>query len=274
MSDIAAQLILHPNVSQGLALVATTIGRDKVFRLIQYLARLVAWSLIRRGHIESGARLDGLKTGLANVRKALRLFRPAEFLQSAVKLSARPVTSLQGPGQLAHVAQIVKQLGMATYYGADMFVWLQQQGFTKFDKERLAKISRVSQQAWFIGILSSLVSSGASLVKLRADSRRYMLSREAARRETAAGGQEEEKTRDDRVREEEERRERGRALLSQRQQILSQIIMDSMDVWIPATNLGYSNLSDGVVGALGATTSYMSLQSLWVKHAAAGRKMQ
>ena len=33
MSDIAAQLILHPNVSQGLALVATTIGRDKVCAL-------------------------------------------------------------------------------------------------------------------------------------------------------------------------------------------------------------------------------------------------
>jgi hypothetical protein len=43
--------------------------------------------------------------------------------------------SLQGPGQLAHVAQIAKQLGMATYYGADMFVWLQQQGFTRFEKE-------------------------------------------------------------------------------------------------------------------------------------------
>ena len=84
---------------------------------------------------------------------------------------------------------------------------------------RIAKISRISQQAWLIGILSSLLSSGASLVKLRADSRRYMLSREVARREAASpgsgsSGEAEEKTREDRVREEEERRERGRALLS------------------------------------------------------------
>lgn len=110
MSLSAAELILHPNVSQGLALVATTIGRDKVcpiscarlhparlisarlatpfsqarsgwrstelsrltfqvFRLIQYLSRLVAWSLIRRGRIEGGARFNGLKVGLTNVRK-------------------------------------------------------------------------------------------------------------------------------------------------------------------------------------------------------------
>lgn len=37
----------------------------------------------------------------------------------------------------------------------------------------------------------------------------------------------------------------------QRQQILSQIIMDVLDVWIPATNLGYSTLNDGIVGAFG-----------------------
>lgn len=57
----------------------------------------------------------------------------AHSCEESMQLISR--TSLQGPGQLAHVAQIVKQLGMATYYGADMFVWLQQQGFTKFDKE-------------------------------------------------------------------------------------------------------------------------------------------
>lgn len=74
---------------------------------------------------------------------------------------------------------------------------------------RLARIQRLSQKAWLFGILSSLVSSSASLVKLRADSRRYMLSREVARKDAASG----EKSKEDRVKDEEERRERGRALL-------------------------------------------------------------
>ena len=63
-------------------------------------------------------------------------------------------------------------------------------------------------KCWFAGITLSLVSSSASLVKLRADGRRFALSSTIARRE----GQE--KTPEDRVREEEERREKGRALLA------------------------------------------------------------
>ena len=64
-------------------------------------------------------------------------------------------------------------------------------------------------QSWLIGISLSLVSSSASLVKLRADSRRFALNLEMARKEGQA-----EKTPEDRVREEEERREKGRGLLA------------------------------------------------------------
>lgn len=44
-------------------------------------------------------------------------------------------TSLQGPAQLAHVAQISKQLCMATYYGTDMLIWLAQVGALRYEKE-------------------------------------------------------------------------------------------------------------------------------------------
>ncbi len=96
-----------------------------------------------------------------------------------------------------------------------------------------------------------------------------MLSREVSRREASVDTSE--KSADDRAKEEVDRREKGRAMLlyvsllhmilqfpagtdrrlSQRQQLLSQLIMDSCDVWIPATNVGYANLNDGVLGALG-----------------------
>jgi len=62
---------------------------------------------------------------------------------------------------------------------------------------------------WFTGIALSLLSSSASLVKLRADGRRFALNNEMARRETGS-----EKMPEDRVREEGERREKGRALLA------------------------------------------------------------
>lgn len=63
-------------------------------------------------------------------------------------------------------------------------------------------------RCWMIGILFSIGSTTSSLVKLRADGRRFALTRAAARKEGS------EKTPEERVREEEERREKGRALLA------------------------------------------------------------
>lgn len=76
---------------------------------------------------------------------------------------------------------------------------------------KMARLQRLTFQFWLFGILSSLVSGTASMVKLRADSRRFMLSAEMARREAYTGGSE--KSPEVRAREEEERREKGRGLL-------------------------------------------------------------
>ncbi|OXG97682.1 hypothetical protein C345_01030 [Cryptococcus neoformans A2-102-5] len=267
MSTLATNVILHPKVNRSLAILATTVGRDKVTRLLQYLARLVSWYLLSRGRIESASRFEGLKTGLANGRKVMRLFRPAEFLQSAVNLAQRPVTSLKGPGQIAHLAQIGRQIGYAGFHTADMIVWLAQVRFLKFDKVTTQRYVRLMYKFWFAGIVCSLVSSSASLVRLRADSRRFALSSQVAKEEEREG-----KSSEEAARQMAERRERGRALLAQRQSILSQLISDSLDVWIPATGLGYSNLNEGTLGAFGVITSYMGLQTQWMKHSAAGVK--
>lgn len=197
----------------------------------------------------------------------MRLFRPAEFLQSAVNLAQRPVTSLKGPGQIAHLAQIGRQIGYAGFHTADMIVWLAQVRFLKFDKVTTQRYVRLMYKFWFAGIVCSLVSSSASLVRLRADSRRFALSSQVAKEEEREG-----KSSEEAARQMAERRERGRALLAQRQSILSQLISDSLDVWIPATGLGYSNLNEGTLGAFGVITSYMGLQTQWMKHSAAGVK--
>ena len=38
---------------------------------------------------------------------------------------------------------------------------------------------------------------------------------------------------------------------SERATLVSQIVQDSMDFWLPANNLGITSLNDGVIGALG-----------------------
>lgn len=38
---------------------------------------------------------------------------------------------------------------------------------------------------------------------------------------------------------------------SARSSTLHQLVIDSLDLWIPATNLGYSSLNDGWLGGFG-----------------------
>lgn len=71
---------------------------------------------------------------------------------------------------------------------------------------KIARINRISSKAWFYGILLSLVSSTASLVNLRAQSRRHALNSEIARRDASE--------KPDVAADEAERRKQGRALLT------------------------------------------------------------
>lgn len=43
-------------------------------------------------------------------------------------------SSLNGAGQLAHIAQIARQIGYGGYLGTDMLVWLGTIRFLKYDK--------------------------------------------------------------------------------------------------------------------------------------------
>lgn len=37
----------------------------------------------------------------------------------------------------------------------------------------------------------------------------------------------------------------------ERATLVSQLTLDCLDFWIPATNLGYASLNDGAIGAIG-----------------------
>ncbi|KAG9979247.1 hypothetical protein KCU78_g15947, partial [Aureobasidium melanogenum] len=44
---VADALIYHPTVAHYNKFVATTVGRDKALRLVQYLSRFLAWYTLR-----------------------------------------------------------------------------------------------------------------------------------------------------------------------------------------------------------------------------------
>ena len=57
-------------------------------------------------------------------------------------------SNLSGHGQLAHFAQIGRQLGYAGYFATDQMLWLAGVGVTRPTKEYVPLIPRFSKAIW------------------------------------------------------------------------------------------------------------------------------
>jgi peroxin-11B len=71
---VADALVYHPSVSHYLKFVATTVGRDKLLRTLQYFSRFYAWYLFRtNGTPAEIAPFEAMKKQFGLVRKAMRV---------------------------------------------------------------------------------------------------------------------------------------------------------------------------------------------------------
>ncbi|TDL28390.1 peroxisomal biogenesis factor 11 [Rickenella mellea] len=242
MATIASQVILHPAASQSVNVLATTLGRDKLYRAVQYFSRFLAWFLVTRGYTVQGARWNALKNALASGRKLMRLAKPLEHLQAALKASH----SFKNTGE--GVTTIARQLGYAGYLSYDAVAWASSIRFLTFSKETTAKVTKRANQFWLAGILFSLthglLKAGrlANEVKSLRENKSWM--------EKDVGSQA-------------ENTGKITALQRDRASTRYQLVIDILDVWIPAANLGLVNFNDGILGIFGFITSIMALRTHW-----------
>ncbi|KAL7417675.1 peroxisomal biogenesis factor 11 [Mrakia frigida] len=238
MSQLAlysAHLLLHPQLTKALKVLSTTVGRDKTYRLIQYFSRIIAFHLLRSGRKQDALKFDGLKGGLGILRKGLRIGKPLEHVQSAVKLSAQgPKVGLSGgasgAAEVERLVQICRQVAYAGYLSTDMVLYLQSIKFLSLPPAKLTQTATISNRLWLSGIVLSVVSGMAGLVRVRKEAQRLALVVD----EKAEGD-----------------RTKSKALSAQKTALNNQLLLDSLDFFIPANNLGYTHLSDGTVGAVG-----------------------
>jgi len=247
MASIASQVIFHPAASQTLNLWSTTIGRDKTYRTVQYFSRFLAWYLLSRGHKDAAARWNALKSALGSGRKLMRLGKPLEHLQAALR-----ATASAGPSG-EQITTIGRQLAYAGYLSYDALIWLGSVKFLSLTPAQKESYGKISNRFWLAGIVLNLVHA---LLKAG------RLADEVKALRSPAGA---EKVGDDA-----ERNRRYHALQASRAAVRYQFIIDSLDVWLPATNLGFVNFNDGLLGFTGTVTSLMALRSQW--RAAGARK--
>nr|GAT58977.1 peroxisomal biogenesis factor [Mycena chlorophos] len=241
MSQLAAQLVLHPSVSQSLRVASQTVGRDKVYRLVQNYARFYAWVLTSRGADKADiAKYNALKSHLGTARKLMRLGKPLEHLQAALRLS---LASGPAPEQITAVA---RQLAYFFYLSLDAIAWAHTIKFANLKPETATKLTKTANRAWLAGILLNIVHAAIKTVRLRKEAK--VLRYETSEKEVGV---------------EADRQTRLRAIATSREAIRHQFIIDALDLWTPATALGLSTLNDGFVGIFAMISSFMALEKLW-----------
>jgi len=242
------QVIMHPVVSRSLKIWSTTLGRDKTYRAIQYFARFYVWALLRGGDKEKAAQWNALKNHLGLGRKLLRLGKPLEHLQSALKISQSPASH-----SLERYTSLARQLSYAGYLTLDGIVWANSVRFIALNPERAEKILKGSLRFWFIGILFGMGNGLLKVTRLQNEAKNLRSSHPGSYSAAASEKLGEKEANDTRL----------KVLEKERAAVRYQLLLDVMDMWIPATGLGIVNFNDGVVGILGFITSVMAFRSQW-----------
>ncbi|OJJ86009.1 PEX11 family protein [Aspergillus glaucus CBS 516.65] len=234
---VADAVVYHPALAHYLRFVATTVGRDKIMRTLQYFSRFYAWYLLRTNRPQSAIEpFNAIKKQFGTTRKIIRIGKFLEHLKAAAiavdnKAPIDPVLRYLATG---------RQLGYAGYLTLDTIGVVDTMGIKKLSYAK--KLQENAYRCWMVGLIFSSVSSLYSLWRL----------------------QEKEKTVD---RKEGEGVVEAKKIEKERSTARTQLVSDVCDLAAPVSALKYADLDDGIVGIGGTISSLIGLQSQWRKTA-------
>ncbi|RMZ82333.1 hypothetical protein DV738_g1762, partial [Chaetothyriales sp. CBS 135597] len=237
---VADTLVYHPVVSHYLRYVATTVGRDKVLRTIQYFSRFYAWYLYRTN--EPSSVIDPwskVKSQLGVTRKILRVGKWVEHVRAAAEIYDASQKTNNGD-KIAQYLQLVRQAGYAGYLFFDALTVPDAIGFRK--SEATKQLQARAFRFWFAGLLASALAGVYATYRLQTKAK--------ALNEKDAEGKVE-----------------GVKIARQAQAVRIQLLSDLCDLTVPASALGYADIDDGLVGLLGVLSSLIGVWGTWQKTA-------
>ncbi|EEQ92679.1 hypothetical protein RJZ56_007090 [Blastomyces dermatitidis] len=237
---VVTALAHHPTVAHYLRFVATTVGRDKILRTLQYFSRFYAWYLYRTNNPQSSiAPFEAIKKQFALTRKLLRFGKNVEhFKAAAALLDSRSSTAPADP--VLKYLGIGRQLGYAIYLSFDMVLYLDAAGMRKLANAKAMQARAL--RAWMAGLVCSALAGAYSLWILK-------------EREKAVNKKDGESVVE------------GKKIQKERTAVVTQLVSDCCDLTIPSTTLGYVNLDDGIIGLAGTVSSLIGVRATWRKTA-------
>ncbi|KAI9712701.1 MAG: Peroxisomal membrane protein PMP27 [Bogoriella megaspora] len=231
---VADALIYHPSVDHYLRYVATTVGRDKLLRTLQYFSRFYAWYLYRTNHTASEiAPYEAIKKQFGLSRKLMRVGKFVEHFQAAAKAS-----DARNMDPVLKYCAIGRQLGYGFYLSFDAITYFDAAGIKPNSAAK--RLQREAYKAWLFGLICNTVAGFYTLYHLR--QRALKIDKK-----DAEGTVEQKKL----------QRERNVASL--------QLVSDLCDIAVPSSAVGYLNLDDGIVGLAGTVSSLIGVWTAWKK---------
>lgn len=147
---VADAVIYHPSVAHYLKFVATTVGRDKLLRTVQYFARFYAWYLLRTNAVASAvAPWTQTKKQLGLMRKFFRIGKNIEHLKAAATAADAKVAD-----PFLRYTSVGRQLGYAGYLSFDAATVLDAAAIRKWEGAKRAQTN--AYRCWAFGILFSI----------------------------------------------------------------------------------------------------------------------
>ncbi|CAG8953555.1 hypothetical protein HYFRA_00010013 [Hymenoscyphus fraxineus] len=233
---VADSLAYHPTVEHYLKFVATTVGRDKLLRTLQYFSRFYAWYLFRTNATPGEiAPFEAIKKQFALARKLMRIGKNIEHLKAAAIAS-----NSKSLDPIIKYCAVGRQLGYAGYLTLDAATVPDVAGIRKF--EGAARLAKEAYRCWMFGLLFSTMSSVYSL---------YGLRQQQARIDKKDG----------------EGVVTLKRIEKERNAINLQLVSDLCDLTIPTSAIGLIGFDDGFVGLAGTVSSLLGLYSQWKKTA-------
>lgn len=161
---VADALIYHPAVGHYLKYVATTVGRDKLLRTLQYFARFYAWYLLRTNRPQAAIQpWEVMKKQFGLVRKVLRAGKNVEHFKAAAV--AADAAKAAGADPVLQYATVGRQLGYAGYLTMDLATVLDATGIKK--SARAKRFQQEAYRFWAAGLACSVVAQLYTLYQLR-----------------------------------------------------------------------------------------------------------
>lgn len=224
--------------------LANTNGRDKLYRLLQFFCLFLNAELQRIGLSDLAKRVALIRLAIVPARKLFRVGKPIDFLVYFRDLTCS--SKQREEDEVIRLTQAGRSLLYALYFSVDSINWFLSTKAWLVTQATAKRYQNMAARFWLGALICSWLSQVYRLRDLSLREAVVLRATECNHKETSP----------DVLKERTE-------LAGEKQKIQKQLLQDSLDIIIPANQLGWIDVGPSVVGLAGSITSLMGMYAQW-----------